>query len=165
MTADYATHCKINFQLHTTNNLTWLKNYEAKCNEWNQLIAEFNRKNISADFYLFVAVDVNLNLNRTYRKTISPTFTSRIIWLIEHAKAWSLKLAVQWKLSWAYTPQGESSGFQVTGMIKWGQKSKPQEILRSSLSPEIQSTPPPLGGYTLGTWKLVRNWSWPLTGM
>ena len=38
------------------------------------LIAEFNRKNDSTDFYLSVAVD----LNRTYRKAISPTFTSRI---------------------------------------------------------------------------------------
>ena len=43
------------------------------------LIAEFNRKNVSTDFYLFVAVDLNLNLNRTYRKAISPSFTSRII--------------------------------------------------------------------------------------
>ena len=68
------------------------------------LIAEFNRKNVSIDFYLFVAVDLKLNLNQTYRKAISPSFTSRIIWLIEHTKVWSLKLAVQWKLSWAYTP-------------------------------------------------------------
>ena len=141
-----------------TQQITWHDSKIMKLSVMNEisLIAEFNRKNVSTDFYLFVAVDLYLNLNRTYRKAISPTFTSRIIWLIEHAKAWSLKLAVQWKLSWASTPQGESSGFQVTGMIEWGQKSKPQKIFRSSLSHEIQSTPPPPSG---------GNWSWPLTGM
>ena len=29
-------------------------------------------------------------------------------------------------------PQGDYSGFQVTGMIEWGQKSKPKQILRDS---------------------------------
>ena len=135
ITTDYATHCKINFQLHTTN-ITWHDSKIMKLSVLSEisLIAEFNRKNDSTDFYLSVAVD----LNRTYRKAISPTFTSRITWLIEHAKAWSLKNAVKWKLSWTYTPLGESSGFQVTGMIEWGQKSKPPKILRSSLPLEIR---------------------------
>ena len=48
--------------------------------------------------------------------------------------------------------QGGYSGFQVTGMIEWSQKSrpkkiprasKPKKILRSSPSLEIPSTPPP----------------------
>ena len=31
------------------------------------------------------------------------------------------------------------SGFQVTGMIEWGQKSKPNKILKASYNPPLKS--------------------------
>ena len=57
-------------------------------------------------------------------------------------------------------PRGDF-GFQVTGMIEWGQKSKPRKITRASNKPPQNVKFPSLKNFqkALKTWNwIVRNW-------